>query len=172
ANAGPDAAVCSTAPQVQLTGSVSGAAAGGTWNGGTGTFSPGRSSLNATYTPGASEIAAGTVTLTLVTNDPSGPCPAVNDAMTISILPAATVNAGADQIVCASSAATKLQGSIGGGATGGTWTGGAGSYTPNAATLDATYYPTAGEIAAGGVTLTLVTNDPAGPCAAVSDAMR
>jgi hypothetical protein len=35
------------------------------------------------------------------------------------------------------------------------WSGGAGSYTPNNTTLNATYTPTAGEIAAGTLTLDL-----------------
>ncbi|HNJ41777.1 MAG TPA: NHL repeat-containing protein, partial [Acidobacteriota bacterium] len=40
---------------------------------------------NATYTPSAGEIAAGTVTLTCTTDDPPGPCLAASDSMTISI---------------------------------------------------------------------------------------
>ena len=172
ANAGPDQTVCSSSPQVQLAGSIGGGASSGFWSGGTGTFSPSRSDLNATYTPSAAEIAAGSVTLTLTTNDPAGPCPAASDPMTIVINPAATVNAGADQRVCASSPQVQLAGTIGGGASSGTWSGGAGSYSPNATTLNAKYTPTAAEIAAGSVTLTLTTNDPTGPCAALSDQMK
>ena len=171
-NAGLDQTVCASSPQVQLAGSVGGGAVGGTWSGGAGTFSPSASALNVSYTPTAAEVAAGGVTLTLTTNDPSGPCPAVFDQMRITINPAATVNAGLDRTVCASSPQMQLAGSVGGGATSGTWSGGAGTFSPSASAPNATYTPTAAEIAAGGVTLTLTTNDPTGPCPAVSDQMR
>jgi hypothetical protein len=170
-NAGADQTVCSTSPQVLLAGLVGDGAATGTWTGGAGSFSPSASAMNATYTPSAAEIAAGSVTLTLTTNDPTGPCAALADQMRITINPAATANAGLDQIVCASAPQVQLVGVIGGGASGGTWSGGAGSFSPDASTANAVYTPTAAEIAAGGVTLTLTSSDPAGPCAAVGDAM-
>jgi flagellar hook capping protein FlgD len=170
-DAGPDFAVCSSSPRAQLAGAIGGAATSATWSGGAGSYSPSASTLNAVYTPTAAEIAAGGVTLKLTTSDPAGPCPAVNDQVRISILPAATSNAGADQTVCATSPQVTLAGVIGGGATSGTWSGGGGTFSPDAATLNAVYTPSAAEIAAGTVTLTLTTDDPAGPCAAVSDQM-
>ena len=171
ANAGADQTVCASSPAVTLAGSVGGSATSGTWSGGTGTFNPNATTLNATYTPSAAEIAAGTVTLTLTTNDPAGPCGSANDAMTITINPAATANAGADQSVCATSPNVTLAGSVGGGATSGTWSGGTGTFNPNATTLNAVYTPSAAEIAAGTVTLTLTTNNPDGPCNAATDQM-
>jgi hypothetical protein len=171
ANAGADQTVCASSPAVTLAGSVGGGASSGTWSGGTGTFNPNATTLTAVYTPSAAEIAAGTVTLTLTTNDPSGPCPAVSDTMTITINSGATANAGADQTVCASSPAVTLAGSVGGGASSGTWSGGTGTFNPNATTLNAVYTPSAAEITAGTVTLTLTTNDPEGPCTAGSDTM-
>jgi hypothetical protein len=172
ANAGADQTVCATSPQVTLAGSVSGGATSGTWSGGAGSYSPSASALNATYTPSAAEIAAGGVTLTLTSNDPAGPCGAFADQVRITINVAATANAGPDQIVCASSPQVSLAGSVGGGATSGTWSGGAGSYSPRNTALNATYTPTASEIAAGSVTLTLTTGDPAGPCPPVSDQVK
>jgi hypothetical protein len=83
----------------------------------------------------------------------------------------ATVDAGAAQTVYASSPAVILAGVVGGAAANGTWSGGAGTFTPNNTTLNATYTPTAGEIEAGSVTLTLTTDDPAGPCGAATDTM-
>jgi autotransporter-associated beta strand protein len=169
-NAGPDQAVCASSPAVTLAGTIGGAAASATWSGGAGTFNPDNATLNATYTPTAGEITAGSVTLTLTTDDPAGPCGPVNDSMTITINPVAMVDAGPDQTVCASSPATTLAGSYGGGASSATWSG-AGTFAPNATTMNAVYTPTPGEIAAGTVTVTLTTDDPAGPCGAVNDSM-
>ncbi|HEV8481381.1 MAG TPA: hypothetical protein VGR66_11360, partial [Candidatus Eisenbacteria bacterium] len=169
ANAGADQTVCASNSQVQLAGVVGGGASSGTWSGGAGTFNPSNAALNAIYTPSAGEIAAGGVTLTLTTNDPAGACGAFADQMQITINPSATANAGVDQAVCATSPQVQLAGVLGGGATSGTWSGGAGTYNPNASALNAVYTPSAAEIAAGGVTLTLSTNDPAGPCGAASD---
>jgi len=171
ANAGADQTVCAASPQAQLAGIVGGGATSGTWSGGAGTFNPSRSALNAVYTPTAAEIAAGSVVLILGTNDPAGPCGAASDQVQLSFLPAAVANAGADVRVCASSPQVTLAGSVGGGASSGTWSGGAGSFSPKATTLNAVYTPTAAEIAAGSVTLVLTTNDPTGPCPASTDAM-
>src|SRR6202007_3367875 len=142
----------------------------GTWTGGAGGFTPNATTLNATYTPSAADSLAGVVTLTLTTDNPVGVCNAVSDQMIITINQPASVNANADQTICYGSAVT-LAGTIGGSATVGTWTGGTGSFTPNATTLNATYTPTAADSLAGTVTLTLTTNNPAGVCNAVSDQM-
>ncbi|HEY6161376.1 MAG TPA: T9SS type A sorting domain-containing protein, partial [Bacteroidia bacterium] len=141
------------------------------WSGGTGTFSPNATTLNAVYTPSAGDITAGTVTLTLTTDDPQGPCGSGSDQMVITINPGATVNANVDQTICAGSTVT-LAGSIGGSATSASWTSsGTGVFSPNAITLSATYTPSATDTAAGSVTLTLTTNDPSGPCPFVTDQM-
>ncbi len=73
ANAGPTQTVCSGS-SITLSGSVSGGASSGMWSGGAGTYSPDNTALNAVYTPSAAEYAAGSVTLTLTTDDPPGPC--------------------------------------------------------------------------------------------------
>lgn len=80
-----------------------------------------------------------------------------------------TANAGSNFSVCANGTA-QLNGSIGGGATSLTWSGGAGTFAPDANTSNAIYTPTAGEIAAGSVTLTITTDDPdgAGSCVAAT----
>ena len=171
ANANVDQTVCAYSPNVILAGTVSGAATTATWSGGAGTFNPNNTTLNATYTPTPAEINAGTVTLTLTTNDPAGPCPIASDQMLITINPSAVANANVDQTVCASSPNVILAGAVSGSATSGTWSGGAGTFSPNNATLNATYTPTASEITTGTVTLTLTTNDPAGPCLTASDQM-
>lgn len=84
-NAGADAEVCASDPAVTLNGSISGSALNASWSGGTGTFNPNANTLNAVYTPSAAEITAGTVTLTLTTNDPAGSCGPAQDSMTIKI---------------------------------------------------------------------------------------
>jgi autotransporter-associated beta strand protein len=83
-NAGPDQTVCANSPAVTLAGWFGGAASSATWSG-AGSFSNGdNTTTNATYTPSAGEVAAGAVTLTLTTDDPSGPCGPANDTMVIT----------------------------------------------------------------------------------------
>lgn len=169
ASASSDQTICSSST-VTLAGTIGGGASAGTWSGGTGTFNPGATTLNAVYTPSAAEITAGTVTLTLTTNDPVGPCNFASDQMIITINPAATANANSDQTICAGST-VPLNGSVGGGATTGTWTASSGSFSPNANTLNATFTPSAAQVSAGTATLTLTTNDPAGICTPANDVM-
>ncbi len=166
-SAGTDATVCANNPDVTLGGSISNAG-GGVWSGGAGTFNPSNAALNATYTPSAAEIAAGTVTLTL-TSTGNGLCNAESDNVTITITTAPTANAGVDQTVCSNNPDVTLGGSVTV-ATGGSWSGGAGTYSPDANTLNAVYTPSAAEITAGSVTLTLTTTGN-GTCIAVTDDM-
>ena len=154
ANAGPNVTVCANNATVSLNGSVV-TATGGTWSGGTGTFSPDASTLNATYTPGAADIAAGQVLLTLTTTG-VGTCVPVSDDMTISFTPAPTANAGSPLTLCANNASVALNGGVTL-ATGGVWSGGLGTFSPNNTALNATYTPTAAELANGTLTLTLTT---------------
>jgi hypothetical protein len=130
-------------------------ATGGVWSGGAGTFSPSNTNMNATYTPTAAEIANGNVTLTLTTTG-NGLCNQVSDNITLNFTPAPVVNAGVDASFCANNAAIALNGSVTI-ASGGIWSGGLGSFTPNNTTLNATYTPTPAEIAAGTLTLTLTS---------------
>jgi hypothetical protein len=98
-NAGAAVSLCANNAQVSLNGSVSGAT-GGVWSGGTGTYSPNNTNLNATYTPTAAEIAGGTLTLTL-TSTGNGTCNPVQSSRVITFTPAPIVNAGPDGSVCA-----------------------------------------------------------------------
>lgn len=82
ANAGSDVSVCGTNPDVTLSGSVTGTTTG-IWSGGGGTFSPANTTLNAVYTPTASEIAAGSVLLILTTTN-NGTCPPDSDSVVIN----------------------------------------------------------------------------------------
>ena len=170
-DAGTDQEACSDIC-IALNGSIGGAASQGTWSGGLGTFFPLATDLNACYTPTASEIANGSVTLTLTTDDPVGPCIAATAQVTYSFTFPATVSAGADEVVCSNSSIA-LSGSIGGTASTGTWvvSPGSGSIS-NVNSLGAVYTPSNDDMLAGVVTLTLTTDDPAGACPAVSSSMN
>jgi gliding motility-associated-like protein len=167
-NAGPDQTVCGNNSVVTLSGAVT-VASGGSWTGGTGTFAPNRNTLNATYTPSAAERTAGTVTLTL-TSTGNGTCTPVSDQVLITITPAPTINAGPDQTVCGNNSVVTLNGAVTV-ASGGSWTGGTGTFAPNRNTLNATYTPSAAEVLAGSVTLTL-TSTGNGTCIPVSDDIK
>ena len=83
-----------------------------------------------------------------------------------------SVQAGNDLMVCESNAPIPLYGVISGGATSAVWTTtGTGDFIPSASTLDAGYVPSAADLAAQAVTLTLTTDDPEGFCGAASDAI-
>ncbi len=137
------------------------------------------------WTPGtglsSTTISDPTVTLTNLTLSPVSTSYAVtttitatgclsHDTVIVTVNPVATANAGSSQSVCSGSSLT-LAGAVGGAASGGTWSGGAGTYTPDNATLNAVYTPSAAEYAAGSVTLTLTTNDPTGPCTFASSSV-
>ncbi|WP_187262963.1 T9SS type B sorting domain-containing protein [Pontibacter beigongshangensis] len=77
-----------------------------------------------------------------------------------------TVSAGPDQLVCSVNPVA-LAGSVTA-ATGGTWSGGAGTFSPDNTAMNAIYTPTAAELAAGAVTLTL-TSTGNGSCLPVHD---
>jgi gliding motility-associated-like protein len=169
-NAGADQAIC-YGDTVALNGSISGGASSGTWSGGAGTFSPNANTFNATYTPVSADSLAGSIILTFTTDDPAGVCPAVNDALTITLAQPAVANANADQVICYGTT-VNLSGTIGGSASTAAWSGGAGSFSSTLSPLNVTYVPSAADSAAGSVTLILTSNDPAGVCPAASDQMQ
>ncbi|HEY8400218.1 MAG TPA: gliding motility-associated C-terminal domain-containing protein, partial [Cytophagaceae bacterium] len=164
--AGPDQTVCATnVPVVSLSGSGS----SGYWTNGGGTFYPDNSSLTASYTPSASEVAAGFVELILVTSA-DGSCAPGKDTIMIDILPGPVLNAGSDTAICANGGPLQLNG-IFSVATGVTWeTSGSGTFSDiNSAT--ATYTPSASDIIDGNVILKM-TSTGNGICNAVSDYME
>ena len=83
-NAGLDQSICADIGNVPLSGAIT-IATGGIWTtSGTGTFTPGNTSLGGVYHPSNADTTAGSVTLTLTTNG-NGLCNAYNDQMMITI---------------------------------------------------------------------------------------
>jgi PKD repeat protein len=132
-NAGTDQPICFN-DIVSLHGSVTGAALTTAWVGGTGSFSPNRNDVNATYTPSAAEKAFGSVTLTLrATTSLPSPCNSIDDNVIITIKQEVTVNSANTKSIC---------------------TGTSVAYTPTSATAGATFAWTAtGSANAGGFTV-------------------
>ena len=81
----------------------------------------------------------------------------------------ATATAGGNQTICAGSVTAGLGGTVGGGAAGGAWSSsGTGTFAPDATTLNATYIPSAADITAGTLTLTLSSTGQTWPCGAAT----
>lgn len=109
---------------------------------------------------------AGSYTVTLIVNTSAGCSDTTKKIIVID--PKPIVNAGADQTVCANNAVVNLKGSITN-ATGGSWfSDGTGSFSPNANILNATYNPSAADIAKESVML-ILTSMGNGLCASVKD---
>jgi len=172
--AGFDQTICQDQVAV-LIATLGGGATGGTWTGGSGTFSN-PNSPNTNYTPAPAEYGT-TVKLAFTTNDPVGPCPFASDTVAVTINTLPIVNAGIDIMICKDENLdlSELGASIlanGSGITTGTWsTTGTGTFQPNNAFPPGatTYIPSASDRTAGSVQLTLTSADPAGPCNSVSD---
>jgi gliding motility-associated-like protein len=168
ANAGPNTSICFNNPEVTLNGSVSGAT-GGIWSGGSGTFDPNNTDLNALYTPTSAELEAGSFELILTTSG-NGNCNAISDTVNITVTPSPTATAGSDFSVCSNNADIQLNGSFTL-ATAGVWSGGSGLFVSSNTQLDAIYKPTEAEINSGSVTLTL-TSTAQGNCSPVDSKIK
>ncbi len=120
-NAGADDAICADATYT-LSGTSGGSTANITWTtSGDGSFSD-NTSLTAVYTPGSNDKTNGSVTLTISSDDPSGPCGVVTDDMVLTINPLPTVVAGSNSPVCQGTTLNLTE--SGGNATAWVWTGG------------------------------------------------
>ena len=112
---------------------------------------------------------SGSVTYT-ITPTASG-CSGIPFNVVVTVDPLPTVSAGIDMAICEGENAL-LNGTTGGAATMATWTSsdGLGTFSPNNNTLNATFMPDASQIGST-ITLTLTTNDPAGPCHAAESSI-
>lgn len=127
-----------------------------------------------TYTPTIAEIGTTiTITATIADPDGEGPCTNSTDIISIQVNQPVSVEAGTSQDICNNQTVnlTTIGASITGGATTGTWSSsGTGSFSGGTAFGSATaYIPSTADKAAGTVTLTLTSTDPAGACQAGVD---
>ncbi len=155
ANAGPNFSICKNSPTVALNGTVTNAS-GGTWSGGTGTFSPVSNSVSTNYIPTAAELAAGFVQLYLTTTGNSG-CPPDQDTVIVSFQNVPLANAGSNATVCANNNLVTLSGTVSGFSSTGQWsTSGSGVFT-STANLNTTYTPSASDISSGTINIILTS---------------
>lgn len=155
---GSNLSVCANNASVAISGSVTVGSTTGVWSGGTGLFSPASSALTSTYTPTPTEVAAGSVYLVLASSN-NGNCNQVKDSILVTFTGAPIVAAGSNITVCNNNPISSLSGSVTGPTSTGIWAGGTGTFTPNNATLNSLYTPSAAEIAAGSVSLTLTSTN-------------
>ncbi len=169
-NAGVDIINC-TGLNVTLNGSIGGSATTSNWTtSGTGTLvSP--TYIFTSYYPSLADIAAGSVVLTLTTNDPdgAGPCVTATDQL-IMFFSSAIVNAGTDISSCGTGD-VMLSGSFGGAASSILWSSPSGGTFSDATLTDAIYTPSAADLTIGSVMLMITTDDPdgTGPCPPATD---
>ncbi len=175
-SAGPGQTVCDNVGNVPLTGTNTAGPATYVWttSGTLNTISNPTSLTTAYYTPSTSDIAAGSVTITLTSTDTS-PCSETSvDTMLITIRKNPVASAGPDQTVCENVGTVSLTGiNTGGPATYAWTTSGTPNTISNPTSLTTAYYnPSASDISAGSVTITLTATGTS-PCSGTSvDTMR
>ncbi|MEW6468764.1 MAG: gliding motility-associated C-terminal domain-containing protein [Bacteroidota bacterium] len=98
-------------------------------------------------------------------------CPPFLLSVPVAVTLPPVVNAGPDQTLCASSPLAYLSGAVQY-ATGGIWSGGAGTFSPSATSLLTSYLPTPSEILSGSVTLILISTGAGGGCVNTTDTIR
>ncbi len=164
-NASGTAATCVNTT-IQLNGNISGGTTSGIWSASVagGIFTPNENDLNPTYTPPLDYI--GTITFTLTSNTPLAPCTIVSESFSTIFNNEATSIAGNYAPLCENTT-IQLNGIIGGAASTGTWSDSVGGVFSNINNNNSSYTPPLGYV--GNIDLTLTTNDPFGPCDAVSN---
>lgn len=165
-NAGTPIVICSTSGAINITAGAS--ATNHTsvlWtSSGSGTFTSATSMSFCTYNPSAADKLAGSVTLTLSANRAG--CGSVTSTKTLTITPVATVSAGSSLNVCATSGSINITaGSTAANYSTVTWSSsGTGTFTNANSLTTCTYAPSAADVTAGSVTITLtaIGNTPCG----------
>ena len=166
-DAGIDASMCETDGSYTVNGSATNYSSVLWTTSGTGTFAN-SIALNTAYTPSAADILSGSVNLTLQANG-NAPCGNTSNFMVLNIISSATSDAGIDDSMCESSGSYTVNGSATDYATILWSTSGTGTFANSTALITA-YTPSAADILAGNVTLTLQANGNS-PCGNVSNSM-
>jgi hypothetical protein len=178
ADAGPDQVLCESADEIILSGAVTNESSF-VWtanlasgSAGSGTFTP-NNDVNTTYNPSPTDIASGSLTLSLTAVGLDG-CVDVTDSMIVTFAPQPIVNAGTDAFICEGESydlTNSLPSYLHGVSPEWTIIGGDGTFNGNINSniLEPIYNPGAQDIIDGTVTLRL-TLDPIDPCSeSISD---
>jgi gliding motility-associated-like protein len=158
--------VCTNNPNYQLLGTST--TGSGMWaSSGTGSFSN-SNILNPIYFSSPADTVAGSITLTLTSTN-NGGCLAVSQTVTLIYTSTLSVSAGNDQIVCSNTNVNLTGVST---TSAGVWSSsGTGVFSPAAGSLTTSYIPSAADISAGVVTLTLTSSNNGG-CNPVQSVMN
>jgi len=161
-DAGKDTILCSSSPNINLEGTITGGATTGIWTitNGTGTLNN-ATTLNTTYIPSAGDLTQGSLTFIL---ESTGNCDPVMDTLTINFAPSPEVTIGNNITLCRNNAALiNLSGTLAF-ATGSEWTGGNGGAFSNPSNLNTTYTPSPADIAGDSLLLFLTSLGSVNSC--------
>lgn len=153
--------VCISSGSVALTGTITGLSPLGFWSSsGTGSLVPGlgAGTVTATYFLGALDAQAGVVDFTLQSS--AGVCPSESATLEITIIEPPIVTVANNVLPVCNNASVALSGTITGFTSTGIWstssaTSSPGTFTPSPTNLNGLYFPSAADVEAGFVILTL-----------------
>ncbi|WP_018343478.1 gliding motility-associated C-terminal domain-containing protein [Cytophaga aurantiaca] len=145
-----DSLVCEHIPSYQLKGNISGTN-GGSWTGGSGSFTPSRNVVDPLYVPTLAERNAGSLKLFLSSSVVLGGCPNAKDSILIRFEKAPIINVGTDRILCSRTKTISLTAALTNTTTG-IWSGANGTYTA-ATNTSTTYTISPADLSAGNISL-------------------
>jgi gliding motility-associated-like protein len=171
-DAGPDDSYCkNNLGALPVNGSIQ-FATGGSWSGGSGGAFGNMGSLNTTYTPSPTDVAADSILLFFTSVGSLFACPDNQDTTVIYFTDPPEVNPGSDQAICTSENEVNLTGAVNGATNTGTWTtNGTGSFSPTADNPVTDYLISSSDISNGSLTLVLTSSNN-GNCLAVNDSIE
>ena len=160
---------CATADTIQLSGTSTGSPTI-KWTGGAGSFIPSDTIINPMYVVNSTDTTNGSVTLVVETDGSDG-CSLVRDSVTIEFTSPPTVAVDASNLTsCANNPNVTLSGSFSN-ATGITWIGNGGNFSPSADSLTTVYIPSQNEISGISTFITL-TSDNVNSCQPATDVVN